>query len=413
MSKPIRVVIIDDVSTHRQTLNIAISDFIGVECVGEFSDGVSGLKGIQELQPDLVFLDVEMPIMNGIQVLTEVTKKFPQIGVIMVSGFDRKQADITVRALELGALDFVPKPAEATFEENIDILKKKIAPLIHIFSTKRNLERVRQIAGRASEGIKKNEQEIKEQTSKAIDKTPQDTSSVQERIVTQEKAVEQEKIIAEKKIDLPQKQVIEKPAKKDILFAPFKIDLLAIGTSTGGPYALAEVIPKLPADFPVPILIVQHMPPNFTASLANSLSKKSNIPVYEAKDGDVVTSGKVLLAPGGYHMVLKKQEERLIVKMLETPPVHGCRPSVDVLFKSIAQNYSGNVLSLIMTGMGSDGTDGVRSLKTRKCYCLIQDEESSVVFGMPKMVMQAKLSDEIIPLKDIAQRITEIVKLSK
>jgi len=395
MSKTLRVIIIDDVSTYRRILNIVIGEFIGVECIGEFPDGMSGLKGIEELQPDLIFLDVEMPIMNGIQVLKEVNEKYPHIGVIMVSGFDKKQADITVRALELGAIDFIPKPFETSLEENVEILKKKIAPLIHVFSTKKNLERIRQITGKVTEETKKKEEPPKERK--------------QIEIISEEKSIIKEQVIPQ------EKPIIDRPRKQDILFPPFKIDLVAIGTSTGGPYALADVIPKLPADFPVPILIVQHMPPNFTASLANSLSKKSNFPIYEAKKGDIVTPGKALLAPGGFHMVLKKHDtgDKYIVDLEETPPVHGCRPSVDVLFKSIAQNYTGNVLSVIMTGMGSDGTDGVRSLKTKKCYCLIQDERTSVVFGMPKMVMQAKLEDEIIPLDDIAQRITEIVRVIK
>lgn len=393
MAKALRVVIIDDVSTYRKLLNIVIDGFVGVECIGEFADGMTGLKGIEQLQPDMVFLDVEMPLMDGLEVLKEVNARYPHIGVIMVSGFDKKQADITVRALELGAIDFVPKPTEASVEENIEILKKKIAPLIHVFSTKRNLERIRQITGKVEGQTKRKEEAPKGKT--LIEKVPEEKSVIEERTVPQQKAV------------------IDKPSKKDLIYLPFKIDLVAIGTSTGGPYALADVIPKLPADFPVPILIVQHMPPSFTASLANSLSKKSKLPVYEAKKGDIVAPGKVLLAPGGLHMVLKRHEsgDKYIVDLEETPPVHGCRPSVDVLFKSIANNYHGNVLSVVMTGMGSDGTDGVRSLKSKKCYCLIQDEESSVVFGMPKMVMQAKLEDEILPLEDIARRITEIVRI--
>ncbi|MGE5328142.1 MAG: chemotaxis-specific protein-glutamate methyltransferase CheB [Deltaproteobacteria bacterium] len=392
MARVLRVIIIDDVSTYRRLLNIVIGEFVGVECIGEYPDGMSGMKAIEELQPDLIFLDVEMPIMDGIEVLKEVNQKYPNIGVIMVSGFDKKQADITVRALELGAIDFVPKPSEPTIEENIEILKKKIAPLIHVFSTKKNLERIRQITDRVSEEVKKKEEPIKEK--KISEKIAEGKAIIQEQAIPQEKPA------------------VDRPRKHDILLPPFKIDLVAIGTSTGGPYALADVIPKLPANFPVPIVLVQHMPPSFTASLANSLSKKSKLPVYEAKNGDLVEAGKVLLAPGGYHMVLARNEadkDKYIVKLEETPQVHGCRPSVDVLFKSIAHNYQGNVLSVIMTGMGADGTDGVRALKTKKCYCLIQNEESSVVFGMPKMVMQANLHDEIIPLDEIAKRITEIV----
>lgn len=381
MGRKLQAVIIDDAATYRKILNMVLDDIDGIETVGEFPNGKIGLIGVQQLQPDIVLLDVEMPEMNGLEVLKVVRQDFPDIGVIMVSGVDQRQADITIKALQLGAIDFVPKPSEKSIEENVEALKRKIAPLIHVFSTKKNLNKIRQITERMySTDVRKKDD---------IAKQPVERS------------------------EITHKQVV---LKEDIKALSHRIDLVVIGTSTGGPYALGELIPKLPADFPVPIVMVQHMPPNFTASLANSLSKKSNVVVVEAKEGDFLEPGKVYIAPGGHHMVLKKEgtgKERLFLGLEDSPPQHGCRPSVDVLFKSIADNYSGNVLAVIMTGMGSDGTDGVRALKKRNCYCLIQDEASCVVFGMPKVVYENKLADEVIPLNDLAKRITDIVKMSR
>ncbi len=368
MSKQLQAIIIDDAATYRKILNMVLGDINGVEIVGEFANGRVGLIGIQQLQPDLILLDVEMPEMNGLEVLEVVRRDFPEVGVIMVSGIDKRQAEITVKALQMGAIDFVPKPSEKSIEENVETLKRKITPLIHVFSTKKNLEKIKKITEKIYEG-KKYEVSVKPSTS-----------------------------------------------REDIKVLPYRVDLVAIGTSTGGPYALGELIPILPADFPVPIVIVQHMPPNFTASLANSLSKKSNVRVIEAQEGDILEPGKVYIAPGGHHMVIKREgaaKEKVVLGLEDSPPQHGCRPSVDVLFKSIADSYPGNVLSVVMTGMGSDGTEGVRAMKKRNCYCLIQDEATCVVYGMPKVVYENKLADEVIPLSNLAKRITEIVKLSK
>ena len=369
MSRQLQAIIIDDAATYRKVLNMVLEGIDGIEVIGEFQNGKVGLIGIQQLQPDLVLLDVEMPEMNGLQVLEVVKRDFPDIGVIMVSGADRKHADITVKALQMGAIDFVPKPYESSIEENVELLKRKLTPLIHVYSTRKNLEKIKKINDRMSSEARKQE--------------------------------------------VSDRPVVRKEDKKVL---SYRIELVAIGTSTGGPYALGELIPQLPADFPVPILIVQHMPPNFTASLANSLSKKSKISVKEAQEGDVLEPGKAYIAPGGHHMVIKREvsaKDKIVLGLEDSLPQHGCRPSVDVLFKSIANKFRGNVLSVVMTGMGADGTEGVRTMKNGNCYCLIQDEASCVVFGMPKVVYENKLADEVWPLSDLARRITDLTKFGK
>jgi two-component system chemotaxis response regulator CheB len=198
---------------------------------------------------------------------------------------------------------------------------------------------------------------------------------------------------------------------------PARIDVIGIGVSTGGPNALAELIPRLPEDLPVPVLLVQHMPPLFTASLAEQLANRSALKVREARDGEPILPGTVLIAPGGKHMVVRRRGDvegasMAIVGLNENPPENSCRPSVDVLYRSKAAQYDGNMLAVIMTGMGSDGCEGVRAMKRRGCHCITQSEATCVVYGMPLAVDEAGLSDEQVPLAQMAQRITTLVRKS-
>ena len=195
---------------------------------------------------------------------------------------------------------------------------------------------------------------------------------------------------------------------------PERIDVVGIGVSTGGPNALAELIPRLPADFPVPILLVQHMPPMFTASLAEHLDQKSQVSVREARDGEPVLPGGVYIAPGGRHMVVRRLPDgALIVGLNDNPPENSCRPSVDVLFRSLAAQFEGNLLAVVMTGMGSDGCEGVRAMKRRGCRVLTQSEASCIVYGMPLAVDEADLSDEQVPLDRLADRITRLARKNR
>jgi len=185
---------------------------------------------------------------------------------------------------------------------------------------------------------------------------------------------------------------------------------VVIGISTGGPNALSDVIPLLPAKLGVPVLIVQHMPPVFTASLANSLDRKSQIHVKEAESGEAMKPDTVYIAPGGQHMVLEKDRMGgFVLTMNEEAPENSCRPAVDVLFRSVSKNFDKPVLALVMTGMGRDGAEGIRLLKTRECFCITQTENSCVVYGMPRSVDELKLSDEQVDLSQIASRITALV----
>jgi two-component system chemotaxis response regulator CheB len=364
----VRVLIVDDTALYRRILTEVVRTISDARVVGTAANGRLALAKLKEAPADLVLLDVEMPVMDGLATLEAIRRDYPEVAVIMVSGVNQNAADVTLKALDRGALDFVPKPEQAGPEASCRELVAQLRPLVQLF-TARRLAHAARIAP------------------KPAVTPPESKRSQREPVV----------------YAAPQ-------------LAP--IEVVVIGVSTGGPNALGEVISKLPADLGVPALIVQHMPPLFTRSLADSLSKKAQLPVREATDGEPIGANTVLLAPGGRHMVVRRQIEATrglpvhSIGLNDNPPENGCRPSVDVLFRSIAATYSGKALAVVMTGMGSDGCEGVRALKRRGGYCLTQSADTCVVYGMPMAVDQAGLSDESAPLDRLAKRIADLVRES-
>lgn len=380
MQQKIKVLVVDDTVIYRKILKDVISEMDNTEVIGTAPNGDLALRKIEVEKPDIVLLDVEMPVKDGLETLEEIKKKYPEIGVIMVSGVNERQASITMEALQKGAIDFVPKPTGNNIETNIQSLRQSLYPIISLFLTRKTISGVR--SGLSSTSF----------TTPSISK-PRETftsTSVTSRI--------------------PVKEKIELTPVQAFAPIPRKFDILVIGVSTGGPNALAKFIPMIPADLGVPVLLVQHMPPMFTKSLANHLSVKSALKVVEAEDGSNLEKNKVYIAPGGKHMVIKREGQSTNISIIDTPPVNSCKPSVDVLFDSIPQVYNGNILSLIMTGMGSDGMNGVRTLKKTGCYSITQTEDSCVVYGMPRAVDEAGLSDESVHLEQLAGRIAQLVK---
>jgi two-component system chemotaxis response regulator CheB len=377
LNQQIRVLVVDDTVIYRKILKDVISEMENTEVIGTAPNGELALRKIEVDRPDLVLLDVEMPVKDGLETLQEIKKNYPEIGVIMVSGVNERQASITMEALQKGAIDFVPKPSGNNIETNIQSLKQSLYPIISLFLTRKTIA-----------GVKSGRPQV---TAPSIS-----ISKPREPLFTQPSSLQREK------------PAISTP----VSFAPLpkKVDVLVIGISTGGPNALAKFVPQIPSDLGVPVLLVQHMPPMFTKSLANHLSMKSTIPVMEAEDGTVIEKNKVYIAPGGKHMIIKKDGQNSVISVIDTPPVNSCKPSVDVLFDSIPSVFNGNVLSLIMTGMGSDGMNGVKTLKKTGCYSVTQTEDSCVVYGMPRAVDEAGLSDESVHLDQMASRITQLVK---
>ncbi|MDX9977610.1 MAG: chemotaxis response regulator protein-glutamate methylesterase [Candidatus Cloacimonadales bacterium] len=373
MTNKIKVLIVDDTVIYRKILKDVVSEIDNTEVIGTAPNGEIALRKIESEMPDLVLLDVEMPVKDGLETLVELKAKYPDIGAIMVSGVNERQASITMEALQKGAIDFVPKPIGNNINANIEALRNSLTPIISLFQTKKIITSVRRGQAIVSSPPLT---EVKAPIAPIIRKTPEAVKTL---------------------------SFVSAPNPK-------RADILVIGVSTGGPNALAKLIPDIPADLNVPILIVQHMPPTFTKSLANHLNSKSNIPVYEAEDGQQIEKNKVYIAPGGKHMIATRKEGQAVIAITDTEPVNSCKPSVDVLYESIPTVYNANVMSVMMTGMGSDGMNGVKYLKRTGCYSITQSEDSCVVYGMPRAVDEAGLADETVHLDKLASRVYQLVK---
>lgn len=371
MKDDLKILVVDDTIFYRTLLSKLVEAIPGADVIGIASNGELAVKKVELSRPDLVLMDVVMPKMDGLKALEKIKQHYPEVDVVMVSGMDTEAAGMTVKALEKGALDFVPKPRTESREAATEELKSALIPLIRLARTRANAGRVkkRHYAGPAD--------------------------AVKDPLIepARPEAVVKKRIARSEKRQIP------------------RIDLVAVGVSTGGPNALKKIIPQIGADLPVPILAVQHMPPVFTATMAESLNRLSAISVKEAQAGQIVENGCMYLALGGHHMVVRKNGTgRFLLELTDSPKVHNCRPAVDVLFRSIAHVCGANVLAVILTGMGSDGAAGVAAIRRKGGFCLVQDKATSVVWGMPGAVAQADDADEIHPEGEMARRIIQIVK---
>lgn len=384
-SRPVRVLVTDDTALYRRMLSDLFSRVPGVEVVGTAYDGADCLMMIEKVSPDLVTLDINMPKMDGLAVLDEIRKRKLGVHAVMVSSPTAESAEQTVRALENGALDMILKPNGASVEENRRSLERQL--LQHVETVQSLLARMagpRQFGGLA--GNRANE-----------------SSSVGPscRLPGPESPS-----IRNKTSDSVSDQIVATNRRTKAT----TFDCLCIGVSTGGPAALATILPKLPRGLPVPIFIVQHMPPVFTKSMAFHLSQSTPFPVVEAVDGTIAQPGCVYVAPGGRQMKISKSSNRLEISITDDPAVNSCKPSVDYLFDSVAAECHGNVLAMILTGMGNDGLAGCKKLHANGAYIIAQSAETCVVYGMPRQIVEKNLADEIVPLPDIAQRLCQLLK---
>ncbi|RMG93475.1 MAG: chemotaxis response regulator protein-glutamate methylesterase [Candidatus Dadabacteria bacterium] len=352
---PVRVLVVDDTIVYRKIVSDALAEIPGVEVVGTAANGKIALARAQNLLPDLLTLDLEMPVMDGLEVLRRLPEVCPNTAAIMVSTLTQRGGALTMRALELGALDFVPKPQEASAAVNRAFLRAELEKKIEVFRARRNA------------------------------------------------------LVRPRRSTRPAPRPRTAPAEAR---AWQGADVVAVGVSTGGPNALARLLPGFPADFGVPILVVQHMPPMFTASLAESLDRKCPLEVREARDGERVEPGRVLIAPGGFHLKVVAGVDGLsrILRLTRDPPEHAVRPAVDYLFRSVAQHFAGRAVGVVMTGMGRDGTEGLTRMKQNGCRTLVQDEATSVVWGMPGSAVEAGVADRVVPLDRLAEEIGRAVK---
>ena len=348
----IRIVIVEDSAFMRKIISDILSEDPDIEIVGKARNGNEAMEVIRSVLPDVVTLDIEMPGKSGIEVLQDIMS-FRPIPVVMVSSLVKHGADITLQALDIGAVDFVTKPSG-----NISLDMSKVA------------DELRNKVKGASRAIIRG--------------------------------------TGVKKISSPRDRVAARPPIQHQTRC--KPELIVIASSTGGPMALQQVIPMLPGNLPLPVLIVQHMPPGFTTSLAHRLNERSKLKVTEACDEMPIRRGSVLLAPGGYHMIVERRGMELVCRLTETPPVRSVRPSADVLFTSVSEVVGGNVIVLVLTGMGKDGLDGARLLREKGAYVIAESRETSVIYGMPGAVTDAGLADEVLPLYSIAEGVERALK---
>lgn len=359
MISKIKAVIIDDSAFMRKSLSIMLESSGEIEIVGTARDGLEGYNLVRNLRPDIVTLDIEMPVMDGLTALKKIMTDCPT-SVLMVSSLTTEGAESTLKALELGAVDFIPKELSYV-NVNIIMIKdeliRKIKEIVKQNAVKRRLERLKKLS---AGGI-----------------TP----------------------------------ATVKPRSSGASNLP-KIGYraIALGISTGGPFSLQKFVPLLSKKIAVPIFIVQHMPPKFTKSLAERLNSLSELEVKEAEDGETIRNGVVYIAPGGFHMGVRKNYSGVVQMMITTEPSNTLhRPSVDYMMSSIIKTYGKFTMGIIMTGMGRDGCEAVKELKELGGHCIAQDEDSCVVYGMPKAVVDAGFADIIAPLEKMSDIVNSSV----
>ncbi|MGM8214488.1 protein-glutamate methylesterase/protein-glutamine glutaminase [Bacillaceae bacterium W0354] len=351
----IKVLVIDDSAFMRKMISEMINQADGMQVIGTARNGLDGIEKIKTLKPDVVTLDVEMPILDGISALGRIMEESP-LPVIMLSSLTTKGAKSTIQAIEYGAVDFISKPSGA-ISLNIEDVKTELINKINMAKTanifKNNLKRDVNI----------------------------------EQVTTGNKKSITQNLIHKKTV-------------------------VAIGVSTGGPKALQQVLTKFDKNFSAPILIVQHMPAKFTKTLAERLDRLTNIRVKEASDGELLMNGTAYIAPGDYHMNIKRIGTSLAISLDQSEPQKGHRPSVNKLFESLANVRDVNKVAVVLTGMGSDGTDGAKQLKKidKKSILIAESNQSAVIYGMPKSIIENVGADLVVTIDDMAKTITEIVQ---
>jgi two-component system chemotaxis response regulator CheB len=344
--RTIRVLVIDDSVVVRRFVSDVLSAETDLTVAGVAPTGRIGLSKITQSIPDLVVLDLEMPGMDGLETLAEIRRKWPQLPVIMYSSLTLRGAIATLDALEAGANDYLTKPSQmGSPEESARSIRAELIP------------KIRALVPRCTAPMTGERRERLVRTAPLSPRTPKDQGQ-----------------------------------------ARHSVAIVAIGTSTGGPNALAAIIPTLPADFPVPIVIVQHMPPLFTGMLAERLASKSAISVSEAIHGGALRPGHAWIAPGDRHMTVTCSGGVPRVELNQGPHENSCRPSVDVLFRAAASAYGAGTLGVVLTGMGNDGFKGCELIRETGGSVFVQDEASSVVWGMPGFVARADLAERVLPL---------------
>ena len=342
----IGVLVVDDSVVIRRMVASVLDDDPDIEVVGTAANGRIALDKLPQLRPDIVILDVEMPVLDGLATLRALRPTHPHLPVVMFSTLTERGASATLDALTAGASDYVTKPS-------------------HVGSVNASIDRVR---------------------SELIPKIKALVGATREKTTPRSRPVPP-----------------PRPVRQD------RVDVIAVGCSTGGPDALTAIVTGLPADLSVPIVVVQHMPPLFTRMFAERLDRSCPLLVREAADGMTVEPGQILVAPGDHHLVLRRQGAEVVAQLTKEAPENYCRPSVDVLFRSVASVYGNGGLACVLTGMGRDGLKGSERIRAAGGRIVVQDQASSVVWGMPGAVAQAGLANDVVPLEKVAETLVNAV----
>ena len=367
----IRVLVVDDSAFMRKVLSDLFKGESDFEVVDVARNGAEAIEKVLQHSPDVVTMDIEMPVMDGLSALEKIMTVKPT-PVVMVSSLTKAGADATIRALSLGAVDFVAKSAGSI--SRIDDIAKEL------------LQKCREARGISGKRLQPKEIQA---IPVPKPKPPVPSTPVVPVIPT---------------------LITPVPPVRSVAFPGMSDWIVAIGTSTGGPRALQEVLPRLPGNLPCPAIVVQHMPPGFTKSLADRLNSLCDLTVKEAADNDRLTPGTVYVAPGDFHLTLRKEGNSTFIKLNKEPAIGGLRPAVDPMMVSVADIYGAKTVGVILTGMGHDGAKGMQAIKRLHGLTIAEDQSTAVVFGMPKAAIEAGVVDNILPLSQVADGIVQCLR---
>ncbi|WP_149495064.1 protein-glutamate methylesterase/protein-glutamine glutaminase [Roseiconus lacunae] len=375
MSNEIRVLLCDDSSVMRRLLKASMQSEPRLNVVFEAENGLEAVSNVTKVKPDVIIMDVEMPVMDGVDAVREIRKLSRTVPIIMFSSLTSRGAEASFDAIEAGASDFATKPIGAGH------ISKAMA------SVRRDL--IPKVMQWAQPHVQPVLSKLEQVNPSSIQAAPSPAPASIPAVGSQSDSV------------------------RPLVKSAGGIAAVGVGVSTGGPQALMKLLGGLPKDFSTPILITQHMPPVFTGLLAGRLASQTGRPIREATDGESLSSGAVLIAPGDYHMTVARVQSTVVVKLDQNPPVNSCRPSVDPMFDSLADCFGNQTLGVILTGMGQDGMNGAKRLRDCGAPVIAQDEQSSVVWGMPGQIVKAGLATKVLPIDQMANEVTRIVLAEK